>query len=100
MYKNSVPHEEVMREALANDPEFARACLSLALDEGDMDDVLDILRQLAMTGGGMAELAKKTGLHEKSLYKTLSRQGNPLFSTVLTIMSALGLRLVAEAKSA
>ena len=46
------------------------------------------------------QLAKKTGLHEKSLYKTLSRQGNPLFSTVLTIMSALGLRLVAEAKSA
>jgi probable addiction module antidote protein len=42
---------------------------------------------------GMAQIAKATGLGRESLYKALSAQGNPEFSTVLKVIRALGLKL-------
>lgn len=45
---------------------------------------------------GMTQLAKETGLGRESLYKALSGEGNPSFSTILKVISALGIRLHAE----
>jgi probable addiction module antidote protein len=41
----------------------------------------------------MSEIARQTGLGRESLYKALSPEGNPEFSTVLKVFRALGLRL-------
>jgi probable addiction module antidote protein len=46
---------------------------------------------------GMSQIARKTGLGRESLYKALSPDGNPEFSTVLKVVRALGLRLHASA---
>ena len=45
---------------------------------------------------GMTQLAKETGLGRESLYKALSGEGNPSFSTILKVISAVGIRLHAE----
>ena len=45
---------------------------------------------------GMTQLARETGLGRESLYKALSGEGNPSFSTILKVMSALGLKLHAD----
>ena len=42
---------------------------------------------------GMASIAKKTGLGRESLYKALSKNGNPKIGTVVKIVHALGLKL-------
>jgi probable addiction module antidote protein len=42
---------------------------------------------------GMTQLAKDTGLGRESLYKALSGEGNPSFSTILKVIKALGLKL-------
>jgi probable addiction module antidote protein len=42
---------------------------------------------------GMAKIAKKTGLGRESLYKSLSKDGNPGFMTVLKVVQALGYKL-------
>lgn len=42
---------------------------------------------------GMSQLARDTGLGRESLYKALSGEGNPSFSTILKVVHALGLRL-------
>ncbi|HEY1612742.1 MAG TPA: addiction module antidote protein [Rhizomicrobium sp.] len=42
---------------------------------------------------GMARVAKKAGLGRESLYKALSRDGNPELATVLKVVKALGLKL-------
>lgn len=42
---------------------------------------------------GMAKIAKKTGLGRESLYKALSKDGNPGFMTVLKVVQALGYKL-------
>ena len=46
---------------------------------------------------GMSQIARETGLGRESLYKALSPDGNPEFSTVLKVVRALGLRLHAAA---
>ncbi|MDR3390935.1 MAG: putative addiction module antidote protein [Sulfuriferula sp.] len=45
---------------------------------------------------GMTQLAKDSGLGRESLYKALSGEGNPSFSTILKVMTALGIKLHAE----
>ncbi|SRR5579859_23755 len=45
---------------------------------------------------GMTQLAKRAGLTRMGLYKSLSKDGNPSFDTVLKVLRALGLRLTAK----
>jgi probable addiction module antidote protein len=41
----------------------------------------------------MTQIAKETGLGRESLYKALSSEGNPEFSTILKVVEALGMKL-------
>ena len=45
---------------------------------------------------GMTQVAKDAGLARESLYKALSGEGNPEFSTILKVIKALGLKLGAH----
>ena len=45
---------------------------------------------------GMTQIARQTGLARESLYRALSSDGNPEFSTVLRVVSAIGFRLEAS----
>ena len=42
---------------------------------------------------GMTQIAKDTGLARENLYKALSADGNPEFSTVMKVITALGIKL-------
>jgi probable addiction module antidote protein len=42
---------------------------------------------------GMAEVSRKTGLGRESLYKALSKDGNPKIDTVLKVVHALGIKM-------
>lgn len=46
---------------------------------------------------GMTKVARDTGLSRESLYKALSGERSPDFSTLLKVMRALGIRLHPEA---
>ena len=45
---------------------------------------------------GMVQLSKATGITREGLYKALSKDGNPSFTTVLKVVRALGLKLTLE----
>lgn len=81
-------------ESLDSDERIA-AYLEAALEEGDATLVAAALGDIARARG-MAEIARQTGLGRESLYKALSPDGNPEFSTVLKVVRALGLRLHAS----
>jgi len=68
------------------------AYLEAALEEGDPALVAAALGDIARAKG-MVQIARETGLGRESLYKALSPEGNPAFSTVLQVIQALGLRL-------
>ncbi|MCC6825712.1 MAG: putative addiction module antidote protein, partial [Acidobacteria bacterium] len=46
---------------------------------------------------GMTEIAREAGLSRESLYKALSGERTPSFDTILKVISALGLKIHAEA---
>lgn len=63
------------------------------------DDAAGIARALGdiARAKGMTQVARDAGLSRESLYKALSENGNPSFSTILKVARALGLRLHAQA---
>ena len=83
-------------ERLKNDEDRV-AYLEAALHEGDSALVAAALGDIARAKG-MSDIAKETGLGRESLYKALSPEGNPEFSTILKVIKALGLRLHAAAE--
>ena len=53
------------------------AYLNAALEDGEPAVLLEALRNVAQAKGGIAALAKTAGVSRESLYRTLSRRGNP-----------------------
>jgi probable addiction module antidote protein len=66
--------------------------LEAVFEDGDPALIAHSLGVIARAKG-MAKIAKASGLRRESLYKALSPQGNPEFSTVLKVLHALGLKL-------
>ena len=93
--KRTASHDEFMRERLA-DAEFAAGYLQAAIDDGEPAVLLLALRRIADARGGMAKLAKETGLAREALYRTLSKNGNPRLTSLRAILDASGLRLTVE----
>ena len=68
------------------------AYLDAALEDGDPATISAVLGDIARSKG-MAAIAKKSGLGRESLYKALSKGGNPKLDTILKVVHALGLKL-------
>ena len=74
--------------------EDAAAYFDICVEEDPGDGSLiraalgDIARARSMT-----QLAKDTGLAREGLYKALSAEGNPEFTTIMKVIKALGLSL-------
>lgn len=95
-HKASISHEEVMVKKLRKDPKFAAEYLKAAMEDSDEPQVLLIaLRQIAKAKG-IAKIAKKAHIERESLYRALSKKGNPRFSTIAAVTKALGLNLTVE----
>lgn len=95
-HKASISHEDAMIKELRNDPDFAAEYLKAAMEDTDEPKVLLIaLRQIAKARG-IAKVAKKARIERESLYRALSKNGNPRFSTIVAVTKALGLTLTVE----
>ena len=69
--------------------------LAEALRDGD-NSALPLALRTAADVLGMTELARRTGLSRETLYRTLSRNGNPRLDTLGAILAAFGLRLAVQ----
>jgi probable addiction module antidote protein len=67
--------------------------LEIALQESD-EDPTAVPRALGVIARSqnMSELARRVGMSRDGLYKALSAEGNPTWSTILKVTHALGLR--------
>ena len=86
---------------LKTDEDMA-AYVEAALAEGDPALVAAVLGDIAGSKG-MTQVARNAELGRDSFYKALSPADNPVFATILKVVSALGLQLHAApagAKSA
>lgn len=96
-HKTSASHDEAIIKRLRKDPEFAAEYVKAALQDTEEPLVLLIaLRHLAQARG-IAKVAKAAGIERESLYRALSRRGNPRLSTLVAVTKAIGLKLTVEA---
>ncbi len=75
---------------------YLNACVEE--DPGDGSLIRAALGDIARAKG-MSQLARDTGLAREGLYRALSADGNPEFTTIMKVMRALGVRLRAESVS-
>ena len=74
------------------DPAEAAAYLDAVMEREDATQLLLALRQVAKAHG-MAEVARRADVGDKTLFKALSENGNPTLDTVNKVLHAMGLRL-------
>lgn len=77
--------------------EDQRLYLQAALAENDSAFLQTALGDIAKARG-MGELADAVGVSRTSLYKSLSKDGNPRFDTVRKIIEALGFELTISSR--
>lgn len=95
-------HVNYRKDLLAdirNDPEFAAEYLSAAKADSK-EAFLAALRDVAEARAGMKALARRSRLNRESLYRALSRNGNPSISTLDSVLNALGIEQTFVAKRA
>ena len=73
-----------------DNPEVIAAYLGEAFETGDMAFITHAF-QTVVRAHGMEELAKSLGMSRSGLYKALGPEGNPSFSTMLQLLSSLGM---------
>ena len=73
---------------------YLEACMEEA--DGDATFIAKALGDIARAKG-MSQVARDAGLSRESLYKALSGDRAPSFDTILKVITALGLKLHAEA---
>jgi probable addiction module antidote protein len=80
-------------------PQAIADYLSEAFETGDEQYIAQAIGTVARVEG-MSKIAKDTGLSRESLYRALGDGGNPEFGTVMKVLNALDVQLVAKAKDA
>jgi probable addiction module antidote protein len=87
----AVSYKKILREKLS-DPEQAAEYLTACYDEGPEVFLLG-LRDVVEAQGGVTRLAQLSKLNRESLYRLVSRDGNPRLTSLNAVLSALGLKV-------
>jgi probable addiction module antidote protein len=98
MAKSTTSYQQDLIESL-KDPCEAAAYLNAAIEEGEREVFLLALRNVAEANGGVGNVAAKANLSRESLYRMLSKRGNPEIKSLFTLLHTMGLRLAVEAES-
>jgi probable addiction module antidote protein len=89
-------HDEAMAELYREDPALAVEMLNGILEDGDQGELMVALRQMTKAFGGVSKVAAEAHLNPTQLYRTLSPDGNPAFSSLSAILKVMGLRLAVQ----
>jgi probable addiction module antidote protein len=89
-------YRESLLESLRNPAEAAQY-LSACLEDEDPRVFLMALRDVADAQGGVRALSRHAHLNRESLYRMLSKSGNPSLASLASVLNACGLRLSVQA---
>ena len=88
-------YRESLLESLKN-PEEAAEYLNACLLDEDPRVFLLALRDVADAHGGIRALSRDSQLNRESLYRMLSKSGNPSLDSLAAVLNACGLRLAVQ----
>jgi probable addiction module antidote protein len=84
-------HDDYMALSM-KDPVEAAAYIEVVMELDDPAVLLIALRHVAKAHG-MAEVARRADMGDKTLFKALSAEGSPTLTTVHKVLAAVGLHL-------
>lgn len=90
--KKSKPYKDFLFERLKN-PKEAAAYLNAALEDEDPGVFLTALRDITQANGGMTQIAEEANLNRETLYRTLSKKGNPTLMSLRSLLEICGLQI-------
>ena len=98
MPKPTVRTEEYRASLLDSlkDPDEAAHYLNACLEDDDEHVFLLALRDVADAHGGVRALSRNAHLNRESLYRMLSKSGNPSLDSLAAVLKACGLRLAVQ----
>ena len=85
-------YRETIIARIKREPKFARGLYAEAINailEGETAEALSMLRDLVHAQITFKELARQTGLGEKSLHRMLNRNGNPTSRNLGVIIKSI-----------
>ncbi len=88
-------YRDGLLESLKN-PEEAAHYLNACLEDEDARVFLLALRDVADANGGIRALSQNTHLNRESLYRMLSKSGNPSLGSLAAVLNVCGLRLAVQ----
>jgi len=93
----SKSYRDDLLESLKKPAETA-AYLDASLEDGDRLVFLMAVKDVTDANGGIREIATAAAAHlnRETLYRTLSKNGNPKLTSLDSILHAVGLRLSVE----
>ncbi|MBW8888080.1 MAG: putative addiction module antidote protein [Fibrobacteres bacterium] len=86
-------YETYLHPALRDDPDRALGYLTECFNDEYEETFLVALKDVVLAHGGMAKISMASGLNRESLYKALSRGGNPGVDTLRKILAALKVKI-------
>jgi probable addiction module antidote protein len=91
----TVPYRADLLKSLTR-PADAAHYLNACLEDEDARVFLLALRDVADAHGGIRALSRDTQLNRESLYRMLSKSGNPSLDSLAAVLNACGLRLAVQ----
>jgi len=88
-------YQEDLIESLKDSREAAEY-LNAAIEDGDKEVFLLAMRNVIIAHGGMTVVAKKARMNRESLYRMLSKKGNPELKSILNLLQIVGLKISIE----
>jgi len=89
------PYRERLLDSLKH-PDEAAQYLNACLEDEDERVFLLALRDVADAHGGIRVLSRNAHLNRESLYRMLSKSGNPSLDSLAAVLNACGLRLAVQ----
>lgn len=97
--RRNLNYKDDLLADLRNDLGFAAEYLSSAYDDSP-EAFLVALRDVVEARQGMTQLAAQANVNRENLYRSLSDEGNPRYSTFRSVLHALGMTLTVQPKQA
>jgi probable addiction module antidote protein len=88
-------YKDDLLETLA-DPVEAREYLNAALEDENPEVFLLALRDVIEANRTISELFRTTNRDRESLYRSLSKEGNPQLNSIRSILNQIGFKLAVE----
>jgi probable addiction module antidote protein len=94
----AIHYNDYLMDSLKSREECA-AYLNAALQDGDLSVFTLALRDVVNAlGGGIGNVSIRSHLNRESLYKMLSKKGNPRLSSLNSVMNSLDLEIYISPK--